>query len=129
MNKVYTLGICERFSPRKHVKTQKSSWDIESHWLIYTTIHLDEFYDGTYKEDIEMLQSYSQDSKQNIKLDIIINHRLEGGEYVGFITTFWLAVLQRKWKAIYEKRQKLVRQRGTLLSIRERQITGKWRNS
>ena len=126
---MYTLAICERFSPTKHVITNKSSRDIEEHWMVYTTIDVDEFYDGSYNDDINMLRSNSTDATHSIKLDITLVQQLEGGEHVGVFKTFWLGVLQRKWKTLHEIKHKLIRQRGNLLSLRERQLTGKWRKT
>ena len=125
---MYVLGICERFSPRKHVITKKSSRDIEAHWMVYTTIDLEEFYDGSYNEDINMLESNSTDARVTVKPEIIIVYQLQGGEHVGVFKTLWLKTFQRKWKTLYARKQKLIRQRGNLLSLRERQLTGKWRN-
>jgi hypothetical protein len=127
MRSQYTLAICELFSPTKHGKTINSSPDIETHWIVYTTISLDEFYDGSYNEDIELLRLQDHHHGHRIMLDIIHMDELEsGGEVVGILKTRWLKVLQRRWKSICKRRTLLIRQRGSMTSLQRRQYTGKW---
>jgi len=127
MGTQYTLAICELFSPTKHGKTDNSSLDIDTHWMVYTTISLDEFYDGSYNEDIELLRLQDSHHGDRIRLDIIHIDELErGGEVVGFIKTHWLKAVQRRWKNICKKRNTLIRQRGSMTSLQHRQYTGKW---
>ena len=94
--------------------------------MVYTTISLDEFYDNSYNEYIEMLDIQNSDNGDPIEIDIVHIHELEtGGEVVGFIKTHFLKLLQRKWKTMYKKRIQLIRQRGSIKSLKERQYTGK----
>ena len=126
MNTQHTLAICELFTPTNHGKTNNSSPNIEGHWMVYTTISLDEFYDNSYNEYIEMLDIRNSDNAHPIKIDIVHIDELEtGGEVVGFIKTHFLKLVQRKWKTMYKKRIQLIRQRGSLKSLKERQYTGK----
>ena len=126
MNTQYTLAICELFTPTKHGKTNNSSPNIEGQWMVYTTISLDEFYDNSYNEYIEMLDIQNSDNGDPIEIDIAHIHELETGcEVVGCIETHFLKLLQRKWKTMYKKRIQLIRQRGSIKSLKERQYTGK----
>tara|TARA_B100001769_G_C22068651_1_gene575086 strand:+ start:801 stop:1208 length:408 start_codon:yes stop_codon:yes gene_type:complete len=127
MNSRYSLAICELFSPTKHGKTENSSANVDGQWLIYLSIPLDEFYDGSYYEDIEFLSSQNIDARHEIKLDIICVDELEyGGEFVGYIQTQWLKIIQRKWKRIMKHRNSVIQKRRALKTLRARQQTGAW---
>lgn len=47
-------------------------------------------------------------------------------EAVAILKTFWLKIIQRKWKNIFAQRQQIIRQRKHPLSLHYRQIHGKW---
>ena len=123
----FTLAICEIFSPTRHGRTESSSRNIDGQWLVHTCISIEEFYDGSYKEDVEGLYLQHRQDGRNVQLDIITMDELEdGGELVGIIHTHLLNTLQRKWKKKYQRNMELLRERASLSSLRERQINGKW---
>ena len=64
--------------------------------------------------------------KNFIKIDIVFVDELSGNESVGYIKTFWIKLIQRRWKKIYKQRQDILKQRMLPRSIRERQLTGNW---
>jgi len=76
------------------------------------------------------IRNYSNiiDDGKYIKLDIVEIHELDGREMVGFIKTFWLRILQRKWKKIFKKRKEVIKKRKTLSSLKYREINGVWSN-
>jgi len=147
---MYYIAICEIFNPRIHGKDDNSSIGIENHFLVTETFELEEFYDNSYQETITSLRAdYKRVSKKNskslkkphptirnynkiietnnfIKLDIVFVDELPGNESVGYIKTFWIKLIQRRWKKIYKERQDILKQRMLPRSIREREITGKW---
>jgi|LakMenEpi03Aug12_release.lakeMendotaPanAssembly.Ray.scaffolds.fasta_scaffold219052_3 hypothetical protein len=147
---MYYIAICEIFNPRIHGKDENSSIGIENHFLLSETFELAEFYDNSYQETITALKyDYKRVAKNNlkslkephptirnynniikdknyIKLDIVVVDELAGGETVGYIKTFWIKLIQRRWKKIYKQRQDILKQRMLPKSIREREITGKW---
>jgi hypothetical protein len=53
---------------------------------------------------------------------------LNTGHYVAILKTFWLRLIQRKWKNIIKERENIVKKRCTLNSLRHRELTGKWPN-
>lgn len=61
-----------------------------------------------------------------IKIDIAYVEELQGGEMVAYIKTFWLRIIQRKWKKIYRMRSELIKKRKLLKSIKYRNLYGKW---
>jgi hypothetical protein len=114
------------------------------------TFELAEFYDNSYQDTITALKAdYKRVAKKNskslkhshptirnynkiiqannfIKIDIVVISELPGNESVGYIKTFWIKLIQRRWKKIYKQRQDILKQRMLPKSIREREITGKW---
>lgn len=148
---MYYIAICEIFNPIIHGKDENSSAGIENHFIVAETFELGEFYDNSYQDTIMALKSdYKRISRNNskisknkhptirnynkiietknfIKLDIICIDELSGGnESVGYIKTFWIKLIQRRWKKIYKERQDILKQRMLPRSIREKQITGLW---
>ena len=141
------LAICEIFSPQIHGITTNSSKGIGGHFVVYACVSLEDFYNSNHDELITMLrQRYPEVSNAEnfiqhpcirnyhhiitrtsyIKLDIVQIDELEGYEIVGYLKTFWLKVIQRKWRKIYTKRKELIKLRSSASALRERQITGKW---
>jgi hypothetical protein len=140
---MYYISICEIFNPRIHGKDENSSIGIENHFIVKETFELDDFYNNSYQDTINALRNnynkiahidhptirnYNKIIKTNnfIKLDIIYIDELSGNESVGYIKTFWIKLIQRRWKKIYKKRQDILKGRMSPRSIREKQITGKW---
>jgi hypothetical protein len=50
-------------------------------------------------------------------------------EAVAILNTFWLRIVQRKWKQIFAERQQIVKERKCPSSLYIRQVTGKWPES
>lgn len=96
-------------------------------------------YDSDNEEEIEKylvhnnishpnIRNYNNiiDNGKYIKLDIIEVDELDGEEMVGYIKTFWLRIIQRKWKNIFKKRKEVIQKRKALCCMRKREINGKW---
>ena len=81
-----------------------------------------------FRVNIKSLEIAEIDNGKYIKLDIVEIHELDGEEMVGFIKTFWLRILQRKWKKIFKKRKEVIRKRKSLCSLKYREINGVWCN-
>ena len=47
-------------------------------------------------------------------------------EAVAILKTFWLRIVQRKWKNIFKERLNVIKLRSNPLCVYARQITGKW---
>jgi hypothetical protein len=47
-------------------------------------------------------------------------------EQIVIIKTIWIRIIQRKWKAVFANRQKIIKLRCCPSSISTRQLTGKW---
>ena len=122
----YDLAFCEIFNSKIHGKNSSSSKNIDSHYLIFRTLHNDEFYTITQFIPISdfictirdnyitnnyshpVIRNYNEIliKKHNISLEIIECVELEGGEQVAIYKTFWLRIFQRKWKRYCESKKK-----------------------
>lgn len=133
MSNVYQLALCEMFCPSIHGMDNNSSPDIVNHFLVNTTIDLNEFYDNSYKEDEEHIQrnwrkqNMNKYNQQNIRLEIVRMVQLTpGGEYVAYFKTFWLRIVQRCWKKVFKARKNLLSKRSSFKALQEKQLTGQW---
>jgi hypothetical protein len=146
MGSKYELAFCVFFNAYIHGKDENSSPDIDSHHLILHSVNIDVFYHSEeFSEFMHMIHAsrrhYSRYIHQNnrwrehpvirnymfavskknyISLEIVQHIELEGGgEHVAIYKTFWLRILQRKWKKYYDYKMKRVRSllkpRGLLL--------------
>lgn len=138
----FELGICEIYTPSVHGLTDKSSKNISSHFLLYQSIELEQFIDNTYQEyistiDYELTRApsfhplirnieYITHRSNYIKLDIIENISLEGGEIVCCIKTIWIKIIQRLYKRIYKERKRMIQLRKGPSALRYKEIYGKW---
>jgi hypothetical protein len=71
-----------------------------------------------YLHDFSIMMSTSSNI-HIIKLDIGTD-----GVFNAILKTFWLKIIQRKWKKIYKQKQDIIRKRKSLFSIRNREIHG-----
>ena len=142
----YKLAICEVFHPVFHGQDENSTPQVHSHFLVYTLIDLDDFKSGAYLFELEHLQCYSNTalqlingsaehpsirnypkvSRKYMRLEIVQADVLIGGEEVAYLKTFWLRLVQRRWKKIYQARKEILKKRSGIKALQERQRTGKW---
>ena len=146
MESKYELAFCVFFNASIHGRDENSSPDIDSHYLILHSVDMDVFYHSQefstfmhminasrrhYARYIEFNQRTTEHpvirnykcavvKKNYISLEIIQHVELEGGgEHVAIYKTFWLRILQRKWKKHYDSKMQRVRNllkpRGMLL--------------
>lgn len=124
----YDLAFCEIFNSKIHGKNSNSSENIDSHYLIFRTLHIDEFYTITQFipisdfictiRDQYIINNYSQHlhpvvrnyndiliKKNYLSLEIIECVELKGGEQVAIYKTFWLRIFQRKWKRHFDSKK------------------------
>ena len=53
---------------------------------------------------------------------------LPGHEAVAYIKTFWLRLIQRRWKKLFKQRKNIIQKRCNINSLNYRQMHGKWPN-
>jgi hypothetical protein len=64
-----------------------------------------------------------------IKPEIAEHHVLSSGHSICILKTFWLKLVQRCWKNIFNKRKEILQKRCSLESINYREINGRWPNN
>jgi hypothetical protein len=128
----YQLALCELFHPAAHGLDATSSPAIENHFLIYNEVTLAEFMESSYQDDERRLRrhwgsSNLQYNKKYIRLEIIQADVLQPGtEHVAYFKTFWLRIVQRRWKKVFKARKALIQKRSSLKVLQEKQRTGQW---
>ena len=130
----YKLAICELFNPYFHGFDYRSDNTVHSHFLVFEIISRDSFFNDDYKLSIRYLLSiyrsilsYTRnDSRQPTNLsmnhpviqnyanivrkrsyytiDIVETDILTGEEMVAYKKTFWIKLLQRRWKTRYYRK-------------------------
>ena len=145
---VYKLAICEIFHPILHGQDETSSPEIAGQFLVYTLIDLADFYSNAYlfeessrrryikavqllygetaSEQHSTIRAYNKLAIKYCSLQIVQTNILTGLEEVAYLKTFWLKLVQRRWKKIYKARQDLLKERMTIRALTFRARTGKW---
>ena len=141
----YELAICELFNPNYHGFDYNSDPTVKSQFMVFEIINLESFYNNEFKESLEFLKNIYRlmintgspvrlnhpniknyeniiKSGKNYTLDIIEQDILSGREMVAYKKTFWIRILQRKWKNLYYQKIKYYKSPNNLF---QRQITGK----
>lgn len=141
----YKIAICEIHNPLIHGTDYTSDPNISNHYLVETIIDNKDFFNQEDFLDIQSHLNFLKLSYERIQCNhpIIRNYReiihnkymkyeiieedyLDGGECVGYIKTFWLKILQRKWKKIFAERKRLINKRKTQQALHYREIYGQW---
>ena len=54
------------------------------------------------------------------------NINISGDDTFAYINTFWLKIIQRKWRKVYNERKRILQIRKSFHTLRKREMTGKW---
>jgi hypothetical protein len=92
-----------------------------------------EFYNLNYnnlenKSLLSPIRNYNNiiTNENYIKPQIAEHILLESGHSICILKTFWLKIVQRKWKKVFNERKNVIQKRCMLKSILYREVTGKW---
>lgn len=75
---------------------------------------------------LQYLVEYSGLSISNPEIDIVKIRVLRDGTYVGVKKTFWIRWIQRKWRAILQRRTEIMWLRTEMTSLRHFALTGRY---
>ena len=150
----FKLAICELHIPDLHKYMGINDAILSSHYMVTSIITPEDFYNDNYKQDMAILKecylmwlSQSMIVGNNIAHPLIRNYRtiIDNGNYIkldiiqinyygeveliAILKTFWLRLIQRKWKRIYKQRAHIIKKRMRNSSLKHRETSGKWRNS
>ena len=136
----YNIVLCEIYNNKIHGVNRDAL--INQYMVVATFKHFDvaylnrmsRFYNGSYVNNINKITPHSCIRNYThiitrpnyVKPEIAHSIRLEGGEQVCIIKTFWIRLIQRAWKRVFRERQYGVRRRGNPRSLMNRQLTGTW---
>ena len=141
---MYELAVCEIYNSNYHGISNNTN--IDSQYLIYNTISLEEFYNNEYLYYLNLLRriydlilfinnNYSQHCNirnyktiiSNInysKLDIVEIFILPTTESIACLKTFWIRIFQRKWKTLFKLRREKINYLSNSKNLRKREISG-----
>ena len=144
----YKLAFCELFNPYLHGEDSNSDKSVYSHYMVFEVIDNESFFNNDYKISLRYLLNLYKNMintnsnplniglthpivenynniirKRNYyNIEIIETDILSGMEMVAYKKTFWLKILQRKWKKDYHKKINSYKNPRRLFM---RQITGR----
>jgi hypothetical protein len=112
----FNIVLCAKYNKRLHGPAPKI---MNNHYLTFLRFkHLDMDFINFYKMCSNTLQ-----------LEIAECIYLPSEYCVSIIKTFWLKLIQRKWKNIYKERKLCIARRSNLNTLKYREIYGKWPNN
>lgn len=129
----YCIAICQPYNVFIHGRTEDSNEFIDRHFIIDEIIDQNVFYELPYEDLMpypyeELL--FDEDLRDDLgiqtdpSLEIVEPIELPTGEYVACIKTFWLKILQRKWKKVFEKRKQKLKNLKILNNLLKRERFG-----
>ena len=135
----YNIILCELYNDKIHGTTN----DNDNHYLVINRIKklnmdfincLTHFINQDYihrQQDIiphTTIKNYQNiiTSPNYVKLEIGKILYLQSGHAVCIIKTFWLKIIQRSWKKVYNIRTQIIKRRCQIESLKCREITGLW---
>jgi hypothetical protein len=152
-NSKFKLGIVELYNKRLHGFTRDSYSKINGNYLIlesfdYRTISRTRTINYYFKKVLMASRHYTFNSCYNRDINIdhniirnyknIVNKQtyyhpqiiepiyLPSGEHICIIKTFWLKLIQRKWKKIFQEKKALWRRRASPSALFYKMIHGRW---
>lgn len=121
VNGNYYIGICTEFMQNDclHLPTN-------SIYLLVNSISSNTYFKWSHNSCLRYLYYYGLTPMHKPKIDILKLHVLNDGTYSVVIKTFWLKIIQRKWKKIFKVRKEILSSRLQLSSMHHREIHGNW---
>jgi len=111
----FNIVLCEKYNKLLHGPAPKI---MNNHYLTYTR----------FKQlNMDIINEFKLDSN-TLNLEISECIYLPSEHCVSIIKTFWLKLIQRKWKNIYKEKKLCILRRSNPNSLLYREITGKWPN-
>lgn len=135
----FNIVLCELYNNKIHGESSADS-NVIYHYLTinrYKKLDMDlindicEFLNAEYlylpNQHHNIFRNYRNIIRENyIKPEIAECIYLPHGESVCIIKTFWLRIIQRRWKRILRERINVLKKRAGLHALYYREIHGKW---
>jgi hypothetical protein len=140
----YNVVLCELYNSKKHGNPEVNSL-VEYHYITHgrfkrlnNNINIDIrhaiFYNRNFMHEfiphnIFRNYEYILSREDLIRPEIAECLYLSGGECVSILKTFWIRIIQRKWKKIVIERNFKIELRKKLSSLLYRETNGRWPSS
>jgi len=138
----FTIVISELYNNKKH-GLPEHNYKVEYHYLVHNRIksldmniitqlcnYYNEYNNNLSNEYMRhnIFRNYKNITRRpnNIKVEIAECFYLNGEYCVAILKTFWIKIIQRKWKQIYKERKRVIKERCSLKSLNHIMIYGKW---
>ena len=138
----YNIVICQLYNSKKHGEPYGNS-GVEYHYLtderfkLFDKRFIDYLISDYHDFNIEninritphnIFRNYKNiiERLNNIQPEIAECLYLSNGECVSIIKTFWIKIIQRKWKNIINERTYILKLRCHVKSILYRELNGRW---
>jgi hypothetical protein len=97
MRRRYKIVLCDLFNSDIYGFDENSDKNIKEHYIV---IHSYVYYHPkTIKKDIKF---YSKQLDKNLQPEIAECIILNGEETIAILKTFWIKIIQRKWKKVFK---------------------------
>ena len=96
------------------------------HYLLACAITPKSFTKFKFNDVRAYLRDYSSMYIRRPKIDIMKLIISDEDEYKVVIKTYWIRLIQRHWKKRYEEREKIIRKRTSISSIRYKELRGRY---
>jgi len=96
--------------------------------ILSNSISIRTYFQYNHSDCLAYLYWYGISPNAYHEVQIMQLHIQEDGTYSVLIKTFWIKIIQRKWRNILAKRKKILANRMQTKNILFREQTGKWRD-
>lgn len=111
----FNIVVCEKYNQQRHGIT---TFEVNRHYLTHFRFKL---------LDVNLINNFTIFG--NAKLEIAECIYLPSDHCVSIIKTFWLKLIQKRWKNILKERKMCISRRSNPNAIHHREIYGKWPNN
>ena len=120
-NGKYYIGLCAEILQNDYLHLPT-----ESIYLMVNSISASTYFKLSYRSCLRYLYYYGMTAMHKPEINILQLHIMNDGTYSVVIKTFWLKIIQRKWKKIFKLRKEMLSNRLQLSSMHHREIHGNW---
>lgn len=107
----FTIVLCQKYDKNIHGPAPKK---MNTHYLTHMRFK---------KLHMNLINTLNH---SNLRLEIAECIYLPSEHCVSILKTFWLKIIQKKWKQIIKERNQCITKRCSLNAIKYREIYGKW---
>tara|TARA_B100000282_G_C31735689_1_gene493310 strand:+ start:2281 stop:2988 length:708 start_codon:yes stop_codon:yes gene_type:complete len=121
VNKKYYIGICT-----ETIQNDYLHLPTDSIYLMVNSMSPNTYFRWPHNSSLRYLYYYGLTAMHKPEINILQLHIMDDGTYSVVIKTFWLKIIQRKWKKIFKMRQEILSNRLQLSSMHHREVHGNW---